>query len=353
MPDETKKTMEAWMRAEKPGIAQYLLLFIPSLIYSAAVRFRLFLYGSGVLRKRKLKCRVISVGNLTAGGSGKTPLAMHIAVILKKNGIRPVIISRGYKGSRRRISAVSDGKAVLMGPDEAGDEPYLMASRLAGVPVVIGADRYMAGLFAIEKFSPDCVVLDDGFQHMGLERDLNILLVASEAGLGNGHLLPMGILREPVSGIRRASLILLKGNGLKPVDALRIRETGLPVMAFDYRPSMLYDINEKKPLNPATLKGKKVFAFAGTANPDAFFETLKKLGANLTGSLPFPDHHKYTDSDMERIKALSKESRLAVTTEKDAVKLAALKRKNLSILALAVDVVVNDEDSLKKLILSI
>ena len=341
------------MRAEKPGIAQYLLLFVPSLIYGAAVRLRLFLYAAGVLRKKKLPCRVISVGNLTAGGSGKTPLAMHIAGILKKNGKRPVIVSRGYKGSARRISAVSDGKTVLMGPDEAGDEPYLMASRLVDVPIVIGADRFRAGLFAIEKFSPDCVLLDDGFQHMRLERDLNILLVDSDAGLGNGHLLPMGILREPVSGIGRASLIMLKGSDLKPPDALRIKETGLPLMGFDYKPSMLYDISEKKPLNPAMFKGKKVFAFAGTANPEAFFKTIKKLGATLTGSLSFPDHHKYTDSDMERIKAASKESRLAITTEKDAVKLNGLQHSGISIFALAVDVVVNDEDRLTKLILGV
>lgn len=339
------------MRAEKPGIAQYLLLFVPSLIYGAAVRLRLFLYAAGVLKKKKLKCRVISIGNLTTGGSGKTPLAMHIAGILKKNGKRPVIVSRGYKGSRRRISAVSDGKTVLMGPEEAGDEPYLMASRLEDVPVVIGADRFRAGLFAVEKFSPDCVILDDGFQHIRLERDLNILLVDSYSGFGNGHMLPIGILREPVSEIRRASLMMIKGSGIKPPDALRIRGTGLPVIGFEYKASSLYDISEKKALNPGVLKGKRVFAFAGTANPEAFFKTIKKLGATLTGALPFPDHHKYSSSDMERIKAASKESRSAITTEKDAVKLNGIQHRGLRIFALAVDVVVNDEDRLGKLIL--
>ncbi|MBI5810633.1 MAG: tetraacyldisaccharide 4'-kinase, partial [Deltaproteobacteria bacterium] len=186
--------IDRWMRDEHTGLAPHIALYLLSILYGASVRMRASLFAIGLIKTKRLPCRVVSIGNLTVGGSGKTPMVMHMADILQKKGRRVVILCRGYKGSAKGVNAVSDGRTVLLGYKEAGDEPYLLARRLKGVPVVVGRDRYKSGLYAIEAFSPDVILLDDGFQHIRLARDVNILLVDSKEGFGNGHLLPRGLL---------------------------------------------------------------------------------------------------------------------------------------------------------------
>lgn len=337
----------------------YIILYCLSLVYGLAVYVRLRLYGIGILRSQRLPCKVISIGNITTGGSGKTPMAIHIAGILKERGESVAILSRGYgrtisgsgSGSGYGILTVSDGKTILLGPKEAGDEPYLMASRLKGVPVIVGKDRAEAGRFAIREFAPTCIILDDGFQHLRLARDLNILLIDARTGFGNGFLLPRGIMREPVSAVKRAAIAMVKGNNLESRAFEVINRAKTPVVKFDYKPSLLTPLNGGQTLCPSSLNGKRVLAVAGIANPESFFSTLRELGAEIVQTLVFPDHHAYSKADVVCIESLRKASsnaEMIITTEKDGVKLNGLAPEGLEIHALSIDVSVNDAKAFEK-----
>lgn len=334
-----KEKIELWMRGvEEPPAAAHLALAALSRAYGAVVRMRNLLYGAGVLGRKRLPRPVISVGNLTVGGTGKTPMAMHIAGFILAGGKRPAVISRGYKGSARGLTVVSDGGGLRSTPDEAGDEPCLMADRLEGVPVVVCADRFRAGEYAIENLGADFIILDDGFQHTRLARDIDILLVDGAAGFGNGYLLPRGILREPVSSALRADAVFVKGRkGDAPVE---LKPLGLPTSAFDYKPTALVNLSTGAEAKPSALKGARVAAVSALADPRSFISTLEGLGAEVTASLDYPDHHVYSTADLDAIRSASGGADMVVTTEKDGVKLAKLLGGpgTLDIYALRIDV---------------
>ena len=186
------------------------LLVTASCLYQAGSGLRLRLYRSGLLKPKRLPCFVISIGNIMAGGVGKTPMAIYLAELLTKMGKRPVVISRGYKGSLKTgAGIVSNGETIFLDTDVAGDEPYMMVRRKT-FPVVVGKDRYTAGMLAIEQLNPDVIVLDDAFAHVKLERDLDILLFDHDRPLGNNRMLPAGRLREtPFMSKKRAHAIVL------------------------------------------------------------------------------------------------------------------------------------------------
>ncbi|MBI5810762.1 MAG: tetraacyldisaccharide 4'-kinase, partial [Deltaproteobacteria bacterium] len=233
-------------------------------------------------------------------------------------------------------------------------EPYLLARRLKGVPVVVGKDRCKSGLYAIKAFSPDVILLDDGFQHIRLERDVNLLLVDSKEGFGNGHLLPRGLLREPISGIKRADAALVKGGGLKTEDINRLKSYGLEPITFRYKASRLVSLKDSSITGPASIKGKRVLAVAGIASPGPFFQMLEAMGAVLPATLVYPDHHSYTGKDIEEIKRIKDSSgaELIVTTEKDGVKLEAFSsgKDGLALYALGIEVMTDDELLIKKIL---
>lgn len=348
-----RKSIERWMRSEEGGLPQ-MILYALSLLYGAGVRLRLFLYAVGIFKSEKLSCKVVSSGNLTAGGSGKTPMTMHIARLLKDGGAKVVILSRGYKRSTTGVKTVSDGRDVKLSAREAGDEPFLMARRLKDIPVVIGEDRVLAGEFAIKEFSPDVVVLDDGFQHIQLARDLNILLVDARAGFGNGYLLPRGMLREPLRGISRADLTMVKQEGvddagLKLRDSDRLKRFNQKVITFFYRPIAVVNLRTKESHGLESLTGRKAVAVAGVADPEAFFASLNPLGLTLVKTIPYPDHHDYTRADLELIKKAAASAEFVITTEKDGVKLERF-AKDLAfpLLTLSVDVVVYEPERFMK-----
>ena len=186
------------------------VLHILSLFYGLVLKLREFCYGRHILTPRRLPCNVISIGNITAGGTGKTPMTIYVAELLKTLGYRVAILSRGYKGgSEKEIRVVSDGQKILMTPTMAGDESYLMAIRLSDVPIVVGRNRFAAGSLAVKRFQPDVIVLDDAFQHVKLQRDIDLVLVDRAQPFGNGHVLPRGSLREPVSSLRRCAACIL------------------------------------------------------------------------------------------------------------------------------------------------
>jgi tetraacyldisaccharide 4'-kinase len=191
------------------------LLYACSQAYELAARLRVKLYETGFLKQQNLQCKVVSIGNITVGGTGKTPVTLHVADLLRRMGYKVAVISRGYGGSAgKKAGIVSDGQEIKMTPEEAGDEPYMISLKLKGIPVIVGRDRVKAGRFAIGEFGSDIIVLDDGFQHLGLRRDLNIVLLDSANPFGNGYLLPRGVLREPLSHLGRADAFVLTRSDL-------------------------------------------------------------------------------------------------------------------------------------------
>ena len=343
---------------EKPsGFSLATLLLGISKIYGAIVRMRERLYAVGILASRRLPCPVISVGNLTVGGTGKTPMVIHLAELINASGYRPVIISRGYKGLAERNGAVvSDGRSLLCGIRQAGDEPYLTATLLPSVPVVVGRDRYAAAMEAIRRFKTDVILLDDGFQHLRLERDLNLLLLDAENPFGNSYLLPRGTLREPVAALERADAVvftrsepydlenhvrLMKPTRQKPLFASAhhsvirlVLRSGQPVGRL---PQRHYAAME--------LKGKRALVFSGLGRNDAFFTAVARTGIHLQETMEFDDHHGYSAKDLVRIVAAARRPGVEclVTTDKDFVKLPWNFRFPLDLIVMGVTISFGDQ----------
>jgi len=303
----------------------HIFFYLLSLPYGAAVRARNRLFDLGVLRQDDVGCPVVSVGNLTAGGTGKTPMTILLARMLKARGLRPAVLSRGYGGkSTAGVLVVSDGAQILAVAEEAGDEPVLMARRLPGIPVLAGAKRAVTGRYARENFGADVLVLDDGFQHRWIRRDLDIVLLDSRKPLGNGFLLPRGPLREPPESLERAGVVVFtRSEDLPgPMDTgLSSLLSGRLMLRTRIRPTALIGIDGAEfPLS--FLAGKRVFAFAGIAQPESFRKTLEDLGAIVAGFRAMPDHHRVGAAEMLQIERGLGETgaELLLTTEKDGVK---------------------------------
>ncbi len=309
-------------------LLRYSPLFLASFMYRGAVTLRNHFYDAGIFHARRMKCRVISVGNIIVGGTGKTPTVIMLAGMLKEHGYRPAILSRGYGGKREgRTGVVSDGHDILMGTDEAGDEPVLIANSLKGVPVIIGKERSLAGKLAVERFGTDVLILDDAFQHRRLSRDIDIVLLDSEKPFGNGFMLPRGGLREPEKGLQRADAIIFtstEGSADPAADNMPAVEIPQVPTFRGYRRARGLARGEGKDALPLEyLKGKRICAFSGIAEPDSFRKILGPLCGEITVFIPFPDHHVYTGKDIEHIREVCRESRaeLMLTTEKDGIKL--------------------------------
>ncbi|MDD5722119.1 MAG: tetraacyldisaccharide 4'-kinase [Syntrophales bacterium] len=307
------------------NLLRFLPLLLVSLVYRAGVSLRNFLYDTGVFHAHKMTCAVISVGNIMVGGTGKTPTVIMLADMLKGHGYRPAILSRGYGGKRKgrgRADVVSDGRDVLMGPDKAGDEPVLIARSVPGVPVIVARDRSCAGRLAVERFDVDVLILDDGFQHRRLARDIDIVLLDGRRPFGNGFMLPRGGMREPPNALRRADVVImtstgemddLSSEGIPPVPVFKGRRRSLDLLKGRSK--------DTYPL--AYLTGKRVCAFSGIARPESFRSILEPLCGEIVSFIPFPDHHVYTIGDVEDVRKACRDSgaQAMVTTEKDGIKL--------------------------------
>jgi tetraacyldisaccharide 4'-kinase len=291
--------------------------------YGAAVALRNRLYDRGILRQERLPCPVISVGNLTVGGTGKTPTVVFIANLLKERGCRPAVLSRGYGGhAKAAVNVVSDGNRVLLGWREAGDEPILIARALPGIPVLTGPKRSHTGMAAMERFSSDILILDDAFQHRSLFRDIDIVLVDAARPFGNGLVLPRGPLREQPKALCRAGILLRTGDAdhEKPLRDF----SSLPSFRGNHRPRELVEAATGRVSPHTDIQGQKVFAFAGIGSPEAFRRGLTALGAKVVSFQAFPDHHPYRRSDIDALRRLAAKSGATriITTEKDGVRLA-------------------------------
>ncbi|NVM20616.1 MAG: tetraacyldisaccharide 4'-kinase [Desulfobacterales bacterium] len=303
-------------------------LYLISLMYAGVVSLRALLYEKGFLKSRRLSCTVISIGNITVGGTGKTPLTIYVAGLLKHLGYKVAVVSRGYRGGKERSGGiVSDGEKIRMSPEAAGDEPYLMALRLEGVPVLVGRHRFEIGMLALREFAPDILVLDDAFQQLQLNRDLDIVLLDAARPFGNSHLIPRGILREPLSGLIRGDAFTLSRSDPDAVmlfsclPVIRKLVKGKPIFRCTHVPAGLFFAGQNEPLDLASVKGRRLFIFSGIARNDSFRETVSKLGGHIAGFLEFPDHHRYSRYDLRLIweKAGASNVDNIITTEKDYV----------------------------------
>jgi len=320
--------------------------------YGAIQWIRRALYRRGVLRQRRLPCGVISVGALRVGGSGKTPFVLWCTRRLAEKGFRPAILTRGY---RRRSSVTPQillhDQIERLDPVETGDEPYLLARSLPGVPVVVDPDRYRGACAILDRRPVDVFVLDDGFQHLRLARDCDIVLIGSEPEELAALCLPAGPLREPPGALQYAqALVRFSGAGPFPdSEGSRTFEASCsmstpPLFSAEIRPIGFFTLDGQGPLDASFLREKEVLAFCGIGRPESFWLTLERMGIQVALRESFPDHHRYAWKDFRRILGRLGASQWAVTTEKDAVKIAHFPWPSGRMLFLRIGVQMHEEE---------
>jgi tetraacyldisaccharide 4'-kinase len=331
-----------------------------SVLYGAATRVRLALYGAGVLAVQRVAAPVISVGNLTAGGTGKTPLVEWLARAVAREGRRVCVLTRGYgRADVHKRVVVSDGQNVRADVRASGDEPLLLAENLRGLAAVVAdADRVTAARWALRELGSEVFILDDGFQHLRLARDLNIVTIDATAPWGGGHLLPRGRLREPRTGLVRADCIVLtRAEHAHDLASLRAEIAQLsgarPVFVARTRTKHLHPLNETDVSTAITLASlpQPLLAFCAVGNPQGFFAHLRAAGCQLQQTRAFADHHHYMQADVAALVSAATQSgaRALVTTTKDAVKLRAL-NFSLPCFVLEIALEIDEETDLLKLV---
>ncbi len=330
-----------WFHRHCPGILT--MLTIP---YGLVVQTRGKLYEKGWLREARLPRPVISVGNLTVGGTGKTPVVIWLANWLRTNGKRVGILSRGYRRANTADCVlVSDGRECLVGPEEVGDEPFLMAQRCPGAVIAVGNDRYKLGLWALERLDVDCFLLDDGFQHLRLYRDCNLLLIDASDRRGLSALLPRGRLREPLIGARRATAILItRANQTRQaLDIIRPLQSAIghafsPIHIAFHTPTMM-NVATHEVKSSDWLHGKRVLMFSGIGNALSFRLAVERMGVTIVRELEFTDHFPYSAAHIESIcgDAQQHDVDVVLTTEKDGVKVFPLLKGHENIWAMRLE----------------
>lgn len=338
-----------------------ILLAVPARLYELGVRMRIALYETKYLRTYRLPAPVISVGNLTVGGTGKTPLVCHLARYLRDEGRAVGVLSRGYKRSSRGRVEVSDADSVLVDAGTAGDEPYLIARTCPGVRVIVDADRAGAGKWLAGKAEISVFLLDDGFQHLRLARDLNLVLIDATDPVGGGEMVPFGRLREPLTGLRRADAVLVTRSD-RPFDQAMVRETvarycrpETPVFYGYHDLTGLSRLDREGNARPMDFARRKVAMFSGIARPDRFQSDLEHFAIRIVSRRDFPDHHRYRREEWETIVAESQASgaEAILTTEKDAANLPSgeVAASPLPVYAAQIEFRCEDDIALKSLVL--
>lgn len=350
---EQARSFELWLHEAWRGRASPVAragLSAAAAAYRAALGARSASYRLGLLSTRGLPVPVISVGNLTLGGSGKTPLTEVVVLALSEMGARPAVISRGYGRRTRGVRIVADDGGLRLGARDGGDEPVLLAERLPGVPVVVGESRYEAGAVAVGTCGAGALVLDDGFQHRTLSKDLEIVVVSGSDPWGNGRLFPRGSLREPLSALKRAGLIVVTNPPTASTagdiaHVLRRMGSGAALLSGVDRPTSLRRGDHVRAEPPEVLAGRKVLMLAGLAAPGKFVATAESLGAEVADLEEFSDHHWYTPDDLAFVAARLRETgaEAVLTTEKDWVRLREIPRGNLPFWVLSIRLDMGDD----------
>ena len=325
-------------------------------LYSAVISARNYCYKVGWFKQKQLACTVISVGNIVVGGTGKTPATAAMASLLKNKGFRVALILSGYKRhSNDAITIVSDGEKRLCSRKESGDEAEMLARQLTDIPIVVGKQRYLAGKTALDRFKSEILIIDDGFQHRQLARDIDIVTIDATQPYGTSNLLPIGTLREPTSALQRADIILLTRTDASNINITDLKAElnqfaqNTPILESVHQPTSLYRLNQKEnqdALPLTTLTGKRLLAVCGIGNPDAFVTTLKKYQPEAVELFSFPDHHVYTATDIHEIQKRRQRchAEWVITTQKDEQKLSTFSTE-LPIVVLAVELVITDGDA--------
>lgn len=343
-------------------------LYALSYVFHGIVRLRWYFYEHRILRNKPLGCLVVVVGNLTVGGTGKTPVVEKFARTLHERGRKVAILSRGYKSKKEPLpkklwrklthgeeappKIVSDGENVLLDSEVAGDEPFMLANNLPGVVVLCDKNRVKAGSYAIRRFGCDTLILDDGFQYLPLKGRLNLLLVDKTNPFGNQHLLPRGILREPIRHISRASYIFLtKSDGTRDealLELIREHNSEAEIIECAHKPQYLQAVESDERLPLEALKGAHVAAFSGIAVPESFENMLRGFGAEIRYNRRFLDHHRFTRGEIQHLYKKAEQAGLdmIVTTEKDAVRLYEDIKPPIPLyfLRLEIDILSGEED---------
>ena len=326
----------------RPLLAPFSVLFLGILLW------RDFLFKLGVLSKRKLPCKVISVGNISTGGTGKTPLIITLTRFFQKRGISVGILSRGYRRKSSGFLLVTDGFSEPPPWELCGDEPALMAKKLEGIPIVVDKKRFRGGSFLVEHFNPDIILLDDAFQHNSLYRDVDIVLVNSSDRPKDHKLLPTGNLREPWSCIKRADLVLLSKTNLTEESSFiknKLEKTSLPFFysSIDLNPALV-NCHNNTTMSVKKLKGTRVLLVSAIGDPDGFHSLVQKTGADILKYLIYRAHYSYTKNDLKAIRKIKEEvnADLIITTEKDLLKLKDFSR-DMPIHALRIGLNIEDQ----------
>jgi tetraacyldisaccharide 4'-kinase len=362
-PGNVKKKIQEIMTGGRESGSLFLTLFLfaISIGYGWIVRLRETLYKKGLLQSKRLPCTVISIGNLTVGGSGKTPMTIYVAEFIRHLGYGVAIISRGYKGQAEKVGGVvCDGRKICMGPYTAGDEPFMVAQRLKTVPVIVGQNRFKAGRLAIQEFKPDVLLLDDAFQHLKLHRDIDLVLLDSKDPLGNTYLFPRGTLRESASALSRGDAVILTRSDIeKPASLGQIKKhfPRKPIFHSFHTP-YVYKIvtgNRSQSRDRLTIsskydfdifKNKRVFAFSGIASNDDFRRTIESFQCKLENFSGFPDHHQYSDKELDKIikSATDLSAEFIFTTEKDYVRIAHKIKWPMDLVIIGIEICFREND---------
>lgn len=315
------------------GLLFHFLKFC-SIFYGIASKAKNFFYDKGIIKSKKVDAFVISVGNFTTGGVGKTPVVAELARYFVKKGEKPAIISRGYGGKlcNKNVHVISDGINLYYKADMAGDEPYWLAVNIDGCAVITCSNRYKAAQYAIKELGCTKIILDDGFQHRKLHRDLDIVLVDSEKMFGNECLLPAGPLREGMKGFRRLDKLVIVSKNKEHSRAEKLgkiisKKQGVKTYICKTEPDYIYNIISGEHLE----KGAEITAISAIGQPEQFYKFLED-DYKIKEKITFDDHHKYTAKDIENIEGI------IVTTEKDAVKLALLNKQDVYALKLKTNI---------------
>lgn len=354
-----KRTLYTFIMAKQSGVVPTLIriLLMPlSWFYRTVIWIRNYCWTSGIFKQKRLPCPVISVGNIVVGGTGKTPAVAAIAKLLQNEGFQVAVLLRGYRRhSSEEITVVSNGEDRLCSREESGDEADMLARQLPNIPIIVGKQRYLTGKAAIDRFKSNVLILDDGFQHRQLARDVDILTIDATQPYGTGALLPIGTLREPISALQRADIILLTrtdavdSNIAKLKAELNRLAPNTPILESKHQPTSLYWLNHtdkhtKMPIE--NLTNKRLLAVCGIGNPDAFVATLGKYHPEAVELYAFPDHHVYTESDLQKIQYQMQlcGAEWVVTTQKDEQKLVPLSTE-LPIVVLAIELVIAEGEA--------
>jgi len=307
------------------------IVYVPAKLYELGVRARVALYENNVFETRRLNAPVISVGNLTVGGSGKTPCVAFLARFLRDAGHSVAILSRGYKRESEGRVEVSNEREILCEPNESGDEPFLLAKSCPGARVVVDRDRYAAGRWLEERAQVSVFILDDGYQHLRLARDLNLLLVDASEPLAQAKMIPFGRLREPLAAMRRADAVIVTRSdqsfdrhSLENMIG-RFARANMPILYAYHRMTNLVRLNDGLMIDLSTFERRQIAAVSGVARPERFIADLERLEMKIALRRDFDDHHRYTREELSEIVERARKARAEaiIITEKDAANLPA------------------------------